>query len=96
MIALTIFLETSALLAMAPFSMEPLIFDLRLKSLWVPLCYGIHSRLPFLIIVFVLAVIAVAVRRAPKPRGEAIAVKLQTLRFLAVTACFLRLSALIV
>jgi hypothetical protein len=79
LVALAVFLEAAALLAVAAFCVEPFFLDLWLKGIRISVYDGIHGGLAFFVVFYVGAVLAVAVGGAAEAEGEAVAVQLQTL-----------------
>ena len=85
LIALAVLLETPWLLAVTSFRVEASVWMyLWLKGIGIPLLDCIHCLLALIVIVFIRAIAAVAIRAATDPKSKAVTVELQTLWLLAV------------
>jgi len=83
--ALAVLFLAARLLAVASFGVVPLDgLNLRLECIRVPIQDRVNGSLPFLIVLIVRAVNAVALRPTPLPKGKAVAIQLQALALLAV------------
>lgn len=87
LVTFTILFEASTLFAMASLRvLLGVLMYLGLECMRVSLHNGFHDFLPFLVVIFIAAVIAVALGTTALTEGKAIAIEFQAFRLLAVTS----------